>query len=568
MKKVVNENQKSTLRKVLRYIRRYWGYLGASIILAAVTVALTLYLPILIGQAVDRIVGKGAVDFAGIFVILRKMAVIIGLTAVAQWVMNACNNKITYNVIRDIRTEAFEKIEKLPLKYLDAHSYGEIVSRVIADVDQFADGLLMGFTQFFTGIVTIFGTLIFMLTISVRITVAVVVITPVSLFVASFIAKKTFSMFKLQSETRGEQTAFIEEMVGNQKVVQAFSHEDEALEKFDEINERLQKYSLRAIFFSSITNPSTRFVNSLVYATVGVVGAFTAIAGGISVGQLSSLLSYANQYTKPFNEISGVITELQNALACAGRVIELIEEDAEVPDAEDAVDLEHANGKVELSHVYFSYVPEQKLIEDFNLSVKPGQRVAIVGPTGCGKTTLLSILAGIRKPDRGSIRIDGQEALGRHRLLEEKIAYVPQENPLIPELTAFDNYRLWFRGKRREMERDLECGVGRVLGVDRFLKTQAGRLSGGEKKRLSIAAALSGRADILILDEPGAALDLEAKEQILTYIRSYVKAGGTVLLTSHEMGEIGACTTLYVLKDGVLVPTEAGLSARELIQRF
>ena len=568
MKKVVNENQKSTLRKVLRYIRRYWGYLGASIILAAVTVALTLYLPILIGQAVDRIVGKGAVDFAGIFVILRKMAVIIGLTAVAQWVMNACNNKITYNVIRDIRTEAFEKIEKLPLKYLDAHSYGEIVSRVIADVDQFADGLLMGFTQFFTGIVTIFGTLIFMLTISVRIAVAVVVITPVSLFVASFIAKKTFSMFKLQSETRGEQTAFIEEMVGNQKVVQAFSHEDEALEKFDEINERLQKYSLRAIFFSSITNPSTRFVNSLVYATVGVVGAFTAIAGGISVGQLSSLLSYANQYTKPFNEISGVITELQNALACAGRVIELIEEDAEVPDAEDAVDLEHANGKVELSHVYFSYVPEQKLIEDFNLSVKPGQRVAIVGPTGCGKTTLLSILAGIRKPDRGSIRIDGQEALGRHRLLEEKIAYVPQENPLIPELTAFDNYRLWFRGKRREMERDLECGVGHVLGVDRFLKTQAGRLSGGEKKRLSIAAALSGRADILILDEPGAALDLEAKEQILTYIRSYVKAGGTVLLTSHEMGEIGACTTLYVLKDGVLVPTEAGLSARELIQRF
>ena len=405
MKKVVNENQKSTLRKVLRYIRRYWGYLGASIILAAVTVALTLYLPILIGQAVDRIVGKGAVDFAGIFVILRKMAVIIGLTAVAQWVMNACNNKITYNVIRDIRTEAFDKIEKLPLKYLDAHSYGEIVSRVIADVDQFADGLLMGFTQFFTGIVTIFGTLIFMLTISVRITVAVVVITPVSLFVASFIAKKTFSMFKLQSETRGEQTAFIEEMVGNQKVVQAFSHEDEALEKFDEINERLQKYSLRAIFFSSITNPSTRFVNSLVYATVGVVGAFTAIAGGISVGQLSSLLSYANQYTKPFNEISGVITELQNALACAGRVIELIEEDAEVPDAEDAVDLEHANGKVELSHVYFSYVPEQKLIEDFNLSVKPGQRVAIVGPTGCGKTTLINLLMRFYDVNSGTIKV-------------------------------------------------------------------------------------------------------------------------------------------------------------------
>ena len=321
MKKVVTDQQKTTVKKVLDYIRRYWFYLGLSIVLAAVTVALTLYIPILTGRAVDLIITKGQVDFAGILVILERMAVVILLTAAAQWIMNACNNKITYNVIRDIRKEAFERIEHLPLKYIDSHSYGEVVSRVIADVDQFADGLLMGFTQFFTGIVTIFGTLIFMLTISVNITVAVVVITPLSLFVASFIAKKTFSMFKLQSETRGEQTAFIEEMVGSQKVVQAFSHEDEALEQFDEINGRLQKYSLRAIFFSSITNPATRFINSLVYATVGVVGAFLAIKGSITVGQLSSLLSYANQYTKPFNEISGVITELQNALACAARVL-------------------------------------------------------------------------------------------------------------------------------------------------------------------------------------------------------------------------------------------------------
>ena len=407
MKKRINNHQRSTIKKVMNYIRRYWGYLGMSIVLAAVTVALTLYLPVLTGRAVDLILEKGVVDFAGILAILKKMAVIILLTAVAQWIMNACNNKITYNIIRDIRKEAFEKIERLPLKYIDGHSYGEIVSRVIADVDQFADGLLMGFTQFFTGIVTILGTLIFMLTISVKITVAVVVITPVSLLVASFIAKKTFSMFKLQSETRGEQTAFIEEMIGNQKVVQAFSHEDEALEKFDEINGRLQKCSLRAIFFSSITNPATRFVNSLVYAVVGVVGAFTAIAGGISVGQLSALLSYANQYTKPFNEISGVVTELQNALACAARVFELMEEPSEVPDAPDAVNLEEADGHVALEHVSFSYVPEQKLIEDFNLSVNPGQRVAIVGPTGCGKTTLINLLMRFYDTNSGTIRVSG-----------------------------------------------------------------------------------------------------------------------------------------------------------------
>lgn len=559
MKKVVNENQKSTLRKVLRYIRRYWGYLGASIILAAVTVALTLYLPILIGQAVDRIVGKGAVDFAGIFVILRKMAVIIGLTAVAQWVMNACNNKITYNVIRDIRTEAFEKIEKLPLKYLDAHSYGEIVSRVIADVDQFADGLLMGFTQFFTGIVTIFGTLIFMLTISVRITVAVVVITPVSLFVASFIAKKTFSMFKLQSETRGEQTAFIEEMVGNQKVVQAFSHEDEALEKFDEINERLQKYSLRAIFFSSITNPSTRFVNSLVYATVGVVGAFTAIAGGISVGQLSSLLSYANQYTKPFNEISGVITELQNALACAGRVIELIEENAEVPDAEDAVDLEHANGKVELSHVYFSYVPEQKLIEDFNLSVKPGQRVAIVGPTGCGKTTLINLLMRFYDVNSGTIKVSDipLQQLTR-KSLRDNYGMVLQETWLRSG-SIRDNIAM---GKPDATDEEIIAAakashahgfIKRLLeGYDTVIAEDGGNLSQGQKQLLCIARVMLCLPPMLILDEATSSIDTRTEIKIQNAFAKMMQ-GRTSFIVAHRLSTIREADIILVMKDGSII---------------
>ena len=559
MKKVVNENQKSTLRKVLRYIRRYWGYMGASIILAAVTVALTLYLPILIGQAVDRIVGKGAVDFAGIFVILRKMAVIIGLTAVAQWVMNACNNKITYNVIRDIRTEAFEKIEKLPLKYLDAHSYGEIVSRVIADVDQFADGLLMGFTQFFTGIVTIFGTLIFMLTISVRITVAVVVITPVSLFVASFIAKKTFSMFKLQSETRGEQTAFIEEMVGNQKVVQAFSHEDEALEKFDEINERLQKYSLRAIFFSSITNPSTRFVNSLVYATVGVVGAFTAIAGGISVGQLSSLLSYANQYTKPFNEISGVITELQNALACAGRVIELIEENAEVPDAEDAVDLEHANGKVELSHVYFSYVPEQKLIEDFNLSVKPGQRVAIVGPTGCGKTTLINLLMRFYDVNSGTIKVSDipLQQLTR-KSLRDNYGMVLQETWLRSG-SIRDNIAM---GKPDATDEEIIAAakashahgfIKRLPeGYDTVIAEDGGNLSQGQKQLLCIARVMLCLPPMLILDEATSSIDTRTEIKIQNAFAKMMQ-GRTSFIVAHRLSTIREADIILVMKDGSII---------------
>lgn len=559
MKKLMSGQQKQTLGKVLRYIKRYWGYLGCSIALAAVIVALTLYLPILIGQAVDLIVGAGQVDFAGILIILKKMAVIILFTAVAQWIMNACNNKITYNVIRDIRMEAFEKILRLPLKYIDGHSYGEIVSRVIADVDQFADGLLMGFTQLFTGIVTIFGTLIFMLTISVEITVAVVVLTPISLFVASYIAKKTFSMFKLQSETRGEQTAFIEEMVGNQKVVQAFSHEDEALEQFDEINERLQKCSLRAIFFSSLTNPATRFVNSLVYATVGVVGAFMAISGRISVGQLSSLLSYANQYTKPFNEISGVITELQNALACAGRVLELIEEEPEVPDAPDATRLEKADGRVELEHVCFSYTADRKLIEDFNLSVKPGQRVAIVGPTGCGKTTLINLLMRFYDVNSGTIRVSGipMKSLTRDSL-RDNYGMVLQETWLRSG-TIRDNIVM---GKPDATDEEVIAAakashahsfIKRLPdGYDTVISEDGGSLSQGQKQLLCIARVMLCLPPMLILDEATSSIDTRTEIRIQKAFAKMMQ-GRTSFIVAHRLSTIQEADVILVMKDGSII---------------
>ncbi len=554
MKKIVSGQQKATLVKVLRYIRRYWLYLGISVFLAAVTVALTLYLPILTGRAVDLILGAGRVDFDGIFRILRDMSVIILFTAAAQWIMNACNNKITYNVIRDIRREAFEKIERLPLKYIDAHSYGEVVSRVIADVDQFADGLLMGFTQFFTGIVTIFGTLVFMLTISVRITVAVVVITPVSLFVAAFIARRTFDMFRLQSETRGEQTAFIEEMIGNQKVVQAFSHEKEAQEQFDEINGRLQKYSLRAIFFSSITNPATRFVNSLVYATVGVVGAFTAIAGGITVGQLSSLLSYANQYTKPFNEISGVITELQNALACAGRVLELIEEEAEVPDAPDAKVLGEADGKVELEHVFFSYTGEQKLIEDFNLSVRPGQRVAIVGPTGCGKTTLINLLMRFYDADRGIIRVSGIPMRDiTRKSLRSNYGMVLQETWLRSG-TIRDNITM---GKPDATDEQVIAAakashahsfIRRLPeGYDTVITEDGGSLSQGCITRVMLCLP-----PMLILDEATSSIDTRTEIRIQKAFAKMMD-GRTSFIVAHRLSTIREADIILVMKDGHII---------------
>lgn len=559
MKKAVNKQQKQALIKVINYIKKYWLYLGSSVILAAVTVALTLYLPILIGKAVDLIIARGQVDFEGIFAILKEMSVIILLTAAAQWIMNVCNNKITYHVIQDIRKEAFDKIEHLPLKYLDSHSYGEIVSRVIADVDQFADGLLMGFTQFFTGIVTIFGTLFFMLTISVKITAAVVVITPISLIVASFIAKRTFSMFKLQSETRGAQTAFIEEMVGNQKVVQAFSHEDEALEKFDEMNERLRKYSLRAIFFSSITNPATRFVNSLVYATVGVVGAFLAIAGGISVGQLSSLLSYANQYTKPFNEISGVITELQNALACAARVFELIEEEAEISDAPEAVELKEADGNVRLEHVSFSYTQKQRLIEDFNLNVKPGQRVAIVGPTGCGKTTLINLLMRFYDVDSGRILVNDIPIREMTRKsLRSNYGMVLQETWLrsgtirdnigmgLPDATDEEIIAAAKASHAHSFIKRLPKGYDTVLAED------GGNLSQGQKQLLCITRVMLCLPPMLILDEATSSIDTRTEIKIQKAFASMMK-GRTSFIVAHRLSTIREADIILVMKDGSII---------------
>ena len=559
MKKVVTKQQSETIKKVLRYIRKYWFYLGCSIVLAGIIVGLTLYLPIATGQAVDCIVGKGQVDFAGILVILKRMAIIIALTAIAQWIMNACNNKITYNVIRDVRRDAFLKIEHLPLKYIDAHSYGEIVSRVIADVDQFADGLLMGFTQFFTGVLTIIVTLLFMLSINIKITIAVVLITPVSLFVASFIAKRTFSMFKLQSETRGEQTAFIEEMVGNQKVVQAFAHEDEALEQFDEINGRLQKYSLRAIFFSSITNPATRFVNSLVYAVVGVVGAITAIAGGISVGQLASLLSYANQYTKPFNEISGVITELQNALACAARVLELIEEEPETPDAEDAIALEQVDGKVSLEHVSFSYTPEQHLIEDFNLSVQPGWRVAIVGPTGCGKTTLINLLMRFYDVNEGTICISDipMKELTR-KSLRNNFGMVLQETWLRSG-TIRDNIAM---GKPDATEEEIIAAakashahsfIKRLPdGYDTVISEDGGNLSQGQKQLLCIARVMLCLPPMLILDEATSSIDTRTEIKI-QHAFTKMMQGRTSFIVAHRLSTIQEADVILVMKDGKII---------------
>ncbi len=559
MKRKFDKQQRKSLGKVLQYVKRYWFYLGISILLAAVIVALTLYLPILTGDAIDLIIDKGLVDLPGILVILKKMVVIILLTALAQWLMNACNNKITYQITRDVRREAFEKIERLPLKYLDSHSYGEIVSRVIADVDQFADGLLMGFSQFFTGIVTIFGTLFFMLTISVRITIAVVVITPVSLFVAAFIAKKTFTMFKLQSETRGEQTAFIEEMVGNQKVVQAFSHEDEALEQFDEINERLEKYSLRAIFFSSITNPSTRFVNSLVYATVAVVGAFLAITGAVSVGQLSALLSYANQYTKPFNEISGVVTELQNALACAGRVFELMEEEAEVPDAADAHVLETADGRVDLENVFFSYTPEQKLIQNFNLSVKQGQRVAIVGPTGCGKTTLINLLMRFYDVNSGTIKVSGIPIKDiTRKSLRSNYGMVLQETWLRSG-TIRDNIAM---GKPDATEEEIIAAakashahsfIKRLpKGYDTVITEDGGNLSQGQKQLLCITRVMLCLPPMLILDEATSSIDTRTEIRIQRAFAKMMR-GRTSFIVAHRLSTIQEADIILVMKDGNII---------------
>lgn len=551
--------QKGTVSKVLKYIKKYRFLLVLSLVLAAASVALTLYVPVLIGDAIDYIIGKNNVDFAAVTEYLIKITVIVCVTALFQWIMNTINNKITYNVVRDIREQAFRKIEILPLKYIDSHSYGDIVSRVISDTDQFADGLLMGFTQFFTGIITIIGTLIFMLTINVSITLVVVVLTPLSLFVARFIAKKTYDMFKLQSETRAEQTAFIDEMVGNVKVVQAFSHEDEAMEKFDEINERLEKCSLKAIFYSSITNPSTRFINSLVYAGVGLASAIAAINGTMTVGALSCFLSYANQYTKPFNEISGVITELQNALACAAHIFELIEEEPQSPDLPDALVLDNVEGNIAIDNVSFSYTPEKPLIQNLNLNVKPGQKIAIVGPTGCGKTTLINLLMRFYDVNSGQICVDGNNIKQITRnSLRRSYGMVLQETWLKTG-TVRENITM---GKPDATEDEIIAAakashahsfIKRLpKGYDTVLSEDGGSLSQGQKQLLCITRVMLCLPPMLILDEATSSIDTRTEIKIQEAFNKLME-GKTSFIVAHRLSTIREADTILVMNNGNII---------------
>lgn len=564
-----NQKQIHTLKTVFSYIKQYSFYVILSLVFAVITVALTLYIPILTGNAVDLILGKGNVNFQGIFKILEKIIIIMILTAVAQWLMNICNNKITYGVIKDIRNKAFKKLEIVPLKYIDQNPHGDIVSRVIADVDQFADGLLMGFTQLFTGVITIFGTLFFMLTISVKITFVVVIITPISLFVANFIAKRTYIMFQKQSETRGEQTALIDEMIGNQKVVQAYGQEEEVLKRFDQINNDLEKFSLRAIFFSSLTNPSTRFINSLVYTGVGLSGAILAINNGISIGQLSSFLSYANQYTKPFNEISGVITELQNALACAARIFELIEEEPQISDSKDAFIIKDAVGKVDLENVYFSYVEDKKLIKDFNLAVKPGQRIAIVGPTGCGKSTIINLLMRFYDVDSGAIKVDGANI--RHVTrdsLRTSYGMVLQETWL-KSTTVKENLTM---GKKNASDSEIikaakashaHSFIKRLpQGYDTIITEDGGNLSQGQKQLLCIARVMLCLPPMLILDEATSSIDTRTEQKIQSAFATMMK-GRTSFIVAHRLSTIKEADIILVMKDGSII--EQG-SHKELLK--
>ena len=553
------KNNKETMKRVLKYIRKYTPALVLSLLLAGLTVLLTLYIPILTGNAVDLIIGEGQVDMPDIFAIMKKIAIVMIITAVGQWVMNTCNNYITYHVIRDIRTDAFAKLEILPLKYLDAHAYGDIVSRVIADVDTFADGLLMGFTQLFTGVLTILCTLGFMLVTNVPITLVVVCITPVSFLVAKFIATKTYSMFKEQSETRGEQTSLIEEMIDNQKIVNTFSRGEAVKSKFGEINGRLQKCSMKAIFFSSITNPATRFVNSLVYAGVGVFGALVAIKGGISVGRLSCFLSYANQYTKPFNEISGVVTELQNAFVCAGRIFELIDEEPQVPDAADARVLEEAQGNVDLKDVYFQYVPEKKLIQNFNLQVKPGQRVAIVGPTGCGKTTVINLLMRFYDVNSGSIKVDGTDIRDITRgSLRTNYGMVLQETWLRSG-TIRDNICM---GKPDATEEEIIAAakashahsfIKRLpQGYDTVITEDGGSLSQGQKQLLCITRVMLCLPPMLILDEATSSIDTRTEIKIQNAFATMME-GRTSFIVAHRLSTIQSADVILVMKDGNII---------------
>ena len=553
------KNNKETMKRVLKYIRKYTPALVLSLLLAGLTVLLTLYIPILTGNAVDLIIGEGQVDMPDIFAIMKKIAIVMIITAVGQWVMNTCNNYITDHVIRDIRTDAFAKLEILPLKYLDAHAYGDIVSRVIADVDTFADGLLMGFTQLFTGVLTILCTLGFMLVTNVPITLVVVCITPVSFLVAKFIATKTYSMFREQSETRGEQTSLIEEMIDNQKIVNTFSRGEAVKSKFGEINGRLQKCSLKAIFFSSITNPATRFVNSLVYAGVGVFGALVAIKGGISVGRLSCFLSYANQYTKPFNEISGVVTELQNAFVCAGRIFDLIDEEPQVPDAADARVLEDAQGNVDLKNVYFQYVPEKKLIQNFNLKVTPGQRVAIVGPTGCGKTTVINLLMRFYDVNSGSIKVDGTDIRDITRgSLRTNYGMVLQETWLRSG-TIRDNICM---GKPDATEEEIIAAakashahsfIKRLpQGYDTVITEDGGSLSQGQKQLLCITRVMLCLPPMLILDEATSSIDTRTEIKIQNAFAKMME-GRTSFIVAHRLSTIQSADVILVMKDGNII---------------
>lgn len=559
MSKENKSSQTATLLKVLSYIKKYKLYIILSLVTAAVTVASSLYIPILTGDAIDYIIGPGKVDYSAILKIIIEACVVMGITAISQWIMNTCNNRITFHVVRDIRDEAFKKIEILPLKYIDANSYGDIVSRVIADTDQFADGLLMGFTQLFTGVLTIVGTLGFMLSINAGITLIVVLITPLSLFVASFIAKHTFSMFKLQSQTRGEQTALIDEMIGNQKVVQAFGYQDDSLARFDVINDKLQHYSLRAIFFSSITNPATRFVNSLVYAGVGIFGAFFAINGRLTVGQLSCFLSYANQYTKPFNEISGVITEIQNAIACAARIFELIEEEPQIPDSDNAITMPAVKGNIDIEHVYFSYVPDRPLIEDFNLKVKPGQRVAIVGPTGCGKTTLINLLMRFYDVNSGTISVDGTSIMDMTRhSLRQNIGMVLQDTWLKTG-TIRDNIVM---GKPDATDEEV-IAAAKASHADGFIKRlpdgyntwiteDGGSLSQGQKQLLCITRVMLCLPPMLILDEATSSIDTRTELKI-QHAFAQMMQGRTSFIVAHRLSTIREADIILVMKDGKII---------------
>ena len=553
------KSQAATLKEVICRLGRYRIFLVFSILLATVSVALTLYIPKLTGHAVDYVIGKGKVNFSGVIQVMIQIGVCTLITALAQWLMNVCNNKMTYQMVQDIRNEAFDKIEQLPLKYIDGHPYGEVVSRVIADVDQFSDGLLMGFTQLFTGIATIIGTFCFMLSVNVSITFVVVLITPVSFFVANFIAKRTFRMFRLQSEIRGEQTGLIDEMIGNQKVVQAFGRGEDATERFDEVNKRLQEASLRATFFSSITNPATRFVNSLVYTGVGITGAFAVVRGAMSVGQLSSFLSYANQYTKPFNEISGVVTEFQNAIACAQRVFTLIDEEPQIPEPEHAVHLTDIDGNVKVEDVSFSYLLGQHLIEDFNLEVKPGQRIAIVGPTGCGKTTLINLLMRFYDVNAGSIKVEDIDIREMTRKsLRAGYGMVLQETWLKTG-TIRENIAM---GRPDATEEEIvEAAKASHIhnyirrlpkGYDTWITEDGGGLSQGQKQLLCIARVMLCRPPMLILDEATSSIDTRTEIKIQQAFAKLME-GRTTFIVAHRLSTIREADVILVMKDGKII---------------